>query len=93
MARSIHNENVPDDLYVRLQQRATADNRSFEGEVVALLEQAIASIENGAGESEEDRLTKIFRRADERARRYGPFPDSTADIRAMRAERGQREWQ
>jgi hypothetical protein len=91
MARSIHIENVPDALYERLQQRAAADNRSFDGEILALLEHAIAGPENGAGESEEERLTEIFRRADERARRYGPFPDSVADIRAMRAEREQRE--
>lgn len=146
---SIHIENVPDELYTRLQQRAAADHRSFEGEVVTLLEQAVAGPENGVPTSEEERLAEIFRRASEwsgpyewipedrtggqgepdsgtptpnkmifwrvgaglspeeyavvwarmkanqdaLAARYGIFPDSVEDIRAVRAERESREWQ
>jgi plasmid stability protein len=148
MARSIYIENVPDALYERLQQRAAADNRSLDSEILALLEHAIAGPENGAGESEEERLDEIFRRASEwsgpyewfpegrtdvqgepesgtlvpnkmifwrqganltaeeyavvwarikanqdaLAAKYGPFPDSIEDIRAIRAERESREW-
>jgi plasmid stability protein len=90
---SLHIENVPDDLYERLRERAIVENRSLDSEVVALLEHAIAESEHSSGGSDAERLTEIFRRADERAARYGPFPDSVADIRAMRAEREQRKWQ
>jgi plasmid stability protein len=139
---TIYIDNVPDDLYARLQQRAATDHRSFEGEIVALLEGAVAGPQNNADESEEVRLAGILQRASEwsgpyewvpeggtesgtpvsnkmlfwrvganrtpeeeaavwetndalrerLAARYGPFPDSVEDIRALRAERESREW-
>ena len=76
---SIYIENVPDDLYARLQERAAADNRSVESEVVALLEHAVAESENGTGNSEEERLAEIFRRASEWTGPYEWFPEPRTD--------------
>lgn len=38
-------KNFPDDLYQRIKQRAAADRRSIAGEVVHLLDRAVASEE------------------------------------------------
>ncbi len=40
---SFHIQNIPEDLYRLLQQRAIAEHRSLSVEVVLLLEQAVAA--------------------------------------------------
>lgn len=38
---TLHIRNVPDSLYVRLQQQARAENRSLSAEVITLLNKAL----------------------------------------------------
>lgn len=38
---TLHLENVPDDLYAKLQQLATSQNRSIDAQVITLLESVL----------------------------------------------------
>lgn len=78
---TLHVRNVPDDLYLELQQRAVAQGRSLSAEVVQLLAWAVAE----ARRSPATTLTAIRGR-----RLYRPAlagaPDSTL---LLREDRGQ----
>ena len=73
----LHVRNVPEDLHGRIRERARAEKRSISGEVITLLEQALATSERSQAEI----LTDI------RRRRFIPppdVPDSTALLREDR---------
>jgi plasmid stability protein len=44
----LHVRNVPQDLYLRLKQRAKAQRRSLSAEVIALLEWAIEEVDRAS---------------------------------------------
>lgn len=79
----LHVRNVPDSLYSELQRRADTERRSLSAEVVVLLEQALAQPRAYDPVAYADLFQQIARDRAALAAR-GPFPDSTAEIRADR---------
>jgi plasmid stability protein len=70
-------KNVPDDLVAKLRRRAKRNHRSLQGEMMTILEEAIASRELSLDEAEK-RLSNLgFRTGD----------DSTAWVRELRDAR------
>jgi hypothetical protein len=111
----LHVRGVPDSLYEQIRRRAVSERRSIGGEVILLLEQAVAErpaehddpeyrefrrradvLRRQADEWYQERrrpidpdayaamLEDMMRRAEERAERFGPFPDSVAMLQAGR---------
>lgn len=84
---TIHVENVPEELYAKLQQLATSQNRSISAEVVSLLESALQTKakqpQSDKPKSVAEILADINRRRELRPADLG-LPDSTALIRADR---------
>ena len=76
---TLHIRNVPDSLYVRLQQQARAENRSLSAEVITLLTKAL--------DEESDDQAAILARI-RRRRSYAPVamgaPDSMTLLREDR---------
>ena len=75
----LHVRNVPEDLYLRLKERADAQRRSLSAEVVTLLEWAIEEAERRPALT----LEGIRRRRSFNPREVGA-PDSTALLREDR---------
>jgi plasmid stability protein len=75
----LHVRNVPQDLYVRLKQRAETQRRSLSAEVVTLLEWAVEEV---------DRASELSLESIRRRRFFEPAsvgaPDSTALLREDR---------
>jgi plasmid stability protein len=75
----LHVRNVPDDLYVRLQQRAESQRRSLSAEVITLLDWAMVRIDRASA--------AVLASVDER-RFFDPAsvgaPDSTTMLREDR---------
>jgi plasmid stability protein len=88
----LHVRGVPDELYEQLREQAAVEHRSLSSEVITLLEKALGQTQRIGAQTAtmaayvED-YERIIQRANERAARYGPFPDSVADISAERARR------
>ena len=80
----LHVRNVPDDLYQQLQQRADAQHRSLNAEVLMLLEQAMAVPRAYSTAAYADLFGHIVRQREALTAANGPFPDSVAEIRADR---------
>jgi len=78
---TLHVRNVPDDLYERLRQRASAEKRSLSAEVLALLEAAIQR----HPESQQELFERIRRRRGEIQREHGRLPSSVDLVREDRA--------
>jgi plasmid stability protein len=79
---TLYVENVPDDLYKALRQRARANRKSIAAEVITLLEQNIPT-------EEEMKRRRKFVKELERIRssvtpRPGPFPSAEEMIREDR---------
>ncbi|MCU0517260.1 MAG: hypothetical protein MUC60_10435 [Oscillatoria sp. Prado101] len=83
-------ENFPDQLYARLQQLATAENRSISEQVVSLLEGAL-QIETQPPQGETRKSVTEILEESRRRRRVNPadfgLPDSTTLIREDRDSR------
>jgi plasmid stability protein len=71
-------KNVPDELADRLRQRAAANHRSLQGELMAILEEAIA---------ENEMLTPSQLLAGVRKIKLHTHPDSTRWVREERDAR------
>ena len=56
----LHVRNVPQELYVRLKQRAETQRRSLSAEVVTLLEWAIEEVDRASGMSLESIRRRRF---------------------------------
>ena len=80
----LHVRNVPDELYIRLQQRAESERRSLSAEVVVLLQQAMAQPHAYNPGDYADLFQEIARKRDDLASTHGRFPDSVPEIRADR---------
>ncbi len=76
---TLHVRNVPDDLYLGLQQRAAAQGRSLSAEVIQLLTWAVAESDGTSATA----LAAIRSRRSRRPRMVGA-PDSTALLREDR---------
>lgn len=84
---TLHIRNVPDDLYARLQQLASSQNRSISAQLIILLESALTP-ETQQSQSEKPKsITEILVQS-RRRRRVNPadfgLPDSTTLIREDR---------
>lgn len=84
---TLHVRNVPDDLYARLQQLASSQNRSISAQLITLLETALPP-ETQQSQSEKPKsITEILAQS-HRRRRVNPadfgLPDSTTLIREDR---------
>lgn len=84
---TLHVENVPDDLYAKLQQLATTQNLSISAQVVSLLESALQTEvqepQSGTPKSVAEILAESRRRRRVNLADFG-LPDSTALIREDR---------
>jgi plasmid stability protein len=85
---TLHLQNVPDDLYEKLQQLAASHNRSIDAQVITLLESALPTEttppqDNTPNKSVQELLAKIEQRRRFRPADFG-LPDSTAMIREDR---------
>lgn len=85
---SLNVENIPDDLYARLQQLAAAQNRSISEEVLSLLERVLQAEEpkHISPEATRQLLAEIRERRDRRPVAMAEL-DSTALIREDRDSR------
>jgi plasmid stability protein len=84
---TLHVENVPDDLYAKLQQLATSQNRSIDAQVITLLETALQTEAQQPQSDKPKSVAEIL--AEIRSRhRVNPvdfgLPDSTTLIREDR---------
>jgi plasmid stability protein len=80
-------ENFPDKLYARLQQLATAENRSISDQIVRLLEGALPTETHPPQGETRKSVTEILDEIERRrqSRPAGPgMPDSTLLIREDR---------
>lgn len=79
--------NVPDDLYARLQQLATCQNRSISAQVITLLESVLPASAMRPQSNPPKSITEILAES-RRRRRLSPadfgLPDSTVLIREDR---------
>lgn len=87
MLATLHVENLPDELYAKLQQLATSQNQSISDQVVSLLESALQTKETQPQSNTSKPITEIL--AEIRSRhRVNPvdfgLPDSTDLIREDR---------
>lgn len=84
---TLHVENLPDDLYAKLQQLATSQNRSIDAQVISLLESAVqAEVQEPQSDKPKsiaEILADISRRRESRPVDLG-LPDSTTLIREDR---------
>ncbi|HEX9732953.1 MAG TPA: Arc family DNA-binding protein [Thermoanaerobaculia bacterium] len=78
MAINLSIKNVPDTLADRLRRRAERNHRSLQGELMAILEKALASSERASPAEVLDRVRKLGVRTDD---------ESAAMIRADRDAR------
>lgn len=84
---TLHVENLPDDLYAKLQQLATSQNRSIDAQVITLLESAVQTEtpqrQNDSRKSVAEILAEIRSRHRVNPADFG-LPDSTTLIREDR---------
>ena len=80
---TLHVENVPDDLYAKLQQLATTQNSSISAQVLSLLESAL-QIKAKQSQSDTPKSVAEILAESRRRRRVNPadfgLPDSTTLI-------------
>lgn len=87
---TLHVENIPDDLYAKLQQLAKSQNSTIDTEVVNLLQSAlpkeIQQPQTKVGKSAKELLIEITQRREQRQQRNldREWPDSTTLIREDR---------
>lgn len=83
---TLHDLNIPDELYAKLQELAKAENSSVDTQVVTILQKALQAI---AQEDEKRKnVPKILEEISHNRRRLNPaefgLPDSTELIREDR---------
>jgi plasmid stability protein len=79
---ALYVENVPDDLYKALRERARSKRRSIAAEVVALLEETVPTERELAGRREFVRRLQRVRASKSPSR--GPFPSTEEMLREDR---------
>lgn len=81
---TLHVQNIPDDLYARLQQFAISQNRSISAQLITLLETALPPETQQFQSEKPESITEILAES-RRRRRVNPtdygLPDSTTLIR------------
>ncbi len=81
-------ENIPEELYARLQELAAAENRSINAFAIAILEAELSTetkpISGKRKKSVTELLAEISRRRESRPANMGMILDSTALIREDR---------
>jgi plasmid stability protein len=86
---TIHVREVPDDLYGRIRELASAENRTLDAEVVTLLERAVRDEARAAADGEAwaryDELIESIRRLRYRHPEGTTVPESVELIREDRA--------
>lgn len=85
---TLYLENIPDELYEKLQQLAAAQNRSIDAQAITLLETALQTqTKQAQGEAPNQYVIEILAES-RRRRRVNPsdfgLPDSTILIREDR---------
>jgi len=84
---TLHVQNIPEDLYARLQKLASAHNRSISAQVITILESALPTLAVQTQGKTRQNVTKILdgirRRREQRPTDLG-LPDSTSLIREDR---------
>ena len=84
---TLHVRNVPDDLYARLQQLASSQNRSISAQLITLLESALPPETQQSQSGRPKSITEILAESRRRCRvnpaDFG-LPDSTTLIREDR---------
>ena len=85
---TLHLQNVPDDLYEKLQQLAASHNRSIDAQVITLLESALPTQTKPPQNNTPNKDVKEILAESRRRRRLNPadfgLPDSTTLIREDR---------
>ncbi len=76
---------MPDDLHERLNAWAREEGRSFNELAVGILERELRRRQRRTT------IDKMIEFGDTLASKYGQFPDSTEEIRAIREERAARD--
>jgi plasmid stability protein len=80
---TLYVENIPDELYEALRDRARRNRKSIAGEVIDLLERNVPTA------AELQRRQQVFRKALKLSKQPpltpGPFPSAEDDIREDRA--------
>jgi plasmid stability protein len=90
MSVSLSVKNVPEELAARLRERAARNNRSLQGELLSILEEAAGARSASAGPRSPPggRWLTIDEVAERAKRRFpGGTPSSVDHIRKMRDER------
>jgi hypothetical protein len=77
----LHVEEVPVELYERIQRRASAQNRDVPQEVIALLEQALTSAETDTNAVHRAALSEL------RRLRWTPPPGAPKSVDLLREDR------
>ena len=77
----LHVEEVPAEVYRRIQQRAAERNRPLTAEVIHLLQQALAK------DDEDVRAAHLAALADLRRRRWTPPPGTPESVELLREDR------
>lgn len=81
----LHDVDLPDELYEKLQYLATAENRSINAQVITLLRNALSPVEIQRREEQRrpdvPKILEEIRRRRESRRTDVEWPDSTALIR------------
>ncbi len=75
----LHVRNVPDELYVRLQERARTEKRSLSAEIITLLEAALQ--ERDRQNMDRELLASISQR------RWSPPEGTPESVRLLREDR------
>ncbi len=85
---TLHLQNVPDDLYEKLQQLAASHNRSIDAQVITLLESALPTETKPSQNNTRNQSVQEILAENRRRRRVNPvdfsLPDSTTLIREDR---------
>ena len=80
---TLYVENIPDDLYQALRERAKGNRKSIAAEVIEILERAIPTA------AELDRRRQVFRKALKLSKQApltpGPFPSAEEEVREDRS--------
>ncbi|MBN3869495.1 Arc family DNA-binding protein [Nostoc sp. JL33] len=84
---TLYVRNLPDDLYVKLQELAVSQHRSINAQVITLLEEALKTEAQQIEDQKQENVLKVLEESRQR-RRVNPadfgLPDSTQLIREDR---------
>ncbi|MEH2001733.1 MAG: Arc family DNA-binding protein [Nostoc sp.] len=84
---TLYVRNLPDDLYIKLQELAVSQHRSINAQVITLLEEALKTEAQQIEDQKQQNVLKVLEESRQR-RRVNPadfgLPDSTQLIREDR---------